>query len=427
VKRRHFAGCILLFALGVSLAPAQNRKANLSRLVVVGDSLSAGFQNFSLLGTQQIHNYASLVAGQANTPLVLPLVRFPGVPNVFQLTSLSPLIIEPVKAPNITDPVDARVDPSAIPTNLAVPGVFLADILNKRPSPTITSVVDFLTDVVLGVPAGQPQSQVERVLSMKPHPTTIFFWAGNNDALFPVLTGDFSLLTSPASFFASLDAIMQKLSGANHTLVVANIPDVTTVPYLTSAETIAAQAHVPVEYVRFVLGLAPGDTIRPAAQRLVPGILQNPGTGPLPQMCTAPDGKSPVLPGLPYAQVPCVFRKFEADMIRGSVATFNAMIQSEVVLRNATLVDVQAVAENLKNGYAAGGRCLTFDFLGGLITLDGIHPTNTLHAIIANEFIRTMNDNLKTDIPFVSVEGVAKADPLTVAAKPGTCPAPPIQ
>jgi len=114
-------------------------------------------------------------------------------------------------------------------------------------------------------------------------------------------------------------------------------------------------------------------------------------------------------------------------MIRSSVATFNAMIQSEVVLRNATLVDVHAVAENLKNGYAAGGRCLTFDFLGGLITLDGIHPTNTLHAIIANEFIRTMNDNLKTDIPLVSVEGVAEADPLTVAARPGTCAAPPIQ
>src|SRR5215831_11577151 len=158
MKRRHFAGCILLLALGVSLTPAQNRKANLSRLVVVGDSLSAGFQNFSLLGTQQIHNYASLVAGQANTPLVLPLVRFPGVPNVLQLTSLSPLIIEPVKAPNITDPVDARIDPSAIPTNLAVPGVFVADILNKRPTPTITSAVDFLTDVVLGVPAGQPRA-----------------------------------------------------------------------------------------------------------------------------------------------------------------------------------------------------------------------------------------------------------------------------
>jgi len=426
MKRRHFAGCIVPPTPAASLAPPQNRKANLSRLVVVGDSLSAGFQNFSLLGTQQIHNYASLVAGQANTPLVLPLVRFPGVPNVLQLTSLSPLIIEPVKAPNITDPVDARIDPSAIPTNLAVPGVFVADILNKRPTPTITSAVDFLTDVVLGVPAGQPQSQVERVLSMKPHPTTIFFWAGNNDVLFPVLTGDFSLLTSPASFFASLEAILQKLSGANHRLVVANIPDVTTVPYLTSAETIAAQAHVPVEYVRSVLGLAPGDTIRPAALHLVPGILQN-GTGPLPQMCTAPDGKSPVLPGLPYTQVPCVFRKVEAEMIRGSVATFNAMIQSEVVLRNATLVDVHAVAENLKNGYAAGGRCLTFDFLGGLITLDGIHPTNTLHAIIANEFIRTMNDNLKTDIPLVSVEGVAEADPLTVAARPGTCPAPPIQ
>ena len=49
-------------------------KADLSRLVVVGDSLSAGFQNDSLLDLQQPHGYASLVAAQARVPLWLPLI-----------------------------------------------------------------------------------------------------------------------------------------------------------------------------------------------------------------------------------------------------------------------------------------------------------------------------------------------------------------
>jgi hypothetical protein len=228
------------------------------------------------------------------------------------------------------------------------------------------------------------------------------------------LTGDFSLLTNPGSFFLSLDKIMQKLSGTGASIVVANIPDATAVPYFISAETIAAQAGVPVDYVRFALGLQPGDTIRPVAQRLVPGILMNPTTGPLPQICTAPDGGF-VLPGLPYTQAPCVFRNAEAQMIRGYIAAFNAMILAEATFRHATLVDIHSLTDDLKdNGYTVSGRHLTADFLGGLVSLDGFHPTNTLHAIIANEFIDTMNQNLKTKIPPVAVEAIAKADPLII-------------
>src|SRR5216684_1201505 len=41
------------------------RKPDLSRLVVVGDSLSAGFQSGSLLDVQQMHGYGAVVAAQA--------------------------------------------------------------------------------------------------------------------------------------------------------------------------------------------------------------------------------------------------------------------------------------------------------------------------------------------------------------------------
>jgi hypothetical protein len=55
---------------------------------------------------------------------------------------------------------------------------------------------------------------------------------------------------------------------------------------------------------------------------------------------------------------------------------------------------------------------LTTDFLGGLFSLDGLHPTNTGYAIMANQFIQTMNTALKTTVPLANVPAVAATDPL---------------
>ena len=59
-----------------------------------------------------------------------------------------------------------------------------------------------------------------------------------------------------------------------------------------------------------------------------------------------------------------------------------------------------------------GDRRLTTDFLGGLFSLDGIHPTNTGYAIIANEFIKALNHRFHAGIPPVDVEAVLSDDPL---------------
>src|SRR4051812_46952595 len=130
----------------------KERRADLSRLVVVGDSLSAGFQNGSLLETQQPHGYASLVARQARKPLPLPLIGAPGIPNVLQLLSVDPLVIAP--APG-TSP--GRTNTTVQPMNLAVPGHNVQDALAKRTS--TDPRVDPFTDPVLGIP-GPAMSQV---------------------------------------------------------------------------------------------------------------------------------------------------------------------------------------------------------------------------------------------------------------------------
>src|SRR5215831_13863344 len=124
---------VIMALLSLGLAPdvqAKASRADVSRLVVVGDSLSAGFQNGSLLGAQQLHGYASLVAQQAGVELPLPEIAYPGIPNVLTLVDPGPppLILEVQGGPST-----GRVDPSVQPFDLAVPGARVADALTARP------------------------------------------------------------------------------------------------------------------------------------------------------------------------------------------------------------------------------------------------------------------------------------------------------
>jgi phospholipase/lecithinase/hemolysin len=127
---------------------------------------------------------------------------------------------------------------------------------------------------------------------------------------------------------------------------------------------------------------------------LIPGILANPATGPLP-------------PNV-------VLNTDEVAAVRGAVNSYNAVIATKVAEKNGVLVDANALFSGIKaNGYPLGdGRVLRTSFLGGLFSLDGVHPTNTGYAIIANEFIRRINTRYSSNIPLVNVLAVANADPL---------------
>ena len=79
--------------------------------------------------------------------------------------------------------------------------------------------------------------------------------------------------------------------------------------------------------------------------------------------------------------------------------------------RNVVVVDINALFKNLSaNGIVVGGKKLTTGFLGGLFSLDGVHPSNTGYAILANETIHAINNQFGTKIPLIVLETVP--DPL---------------
>jgi hypothetical protein len=412
VNFRGYSGLVFL-ALLCGSAFSQNRSSVvLSNLVVVGDSLSAGVQNFSLLGTQQVNGFASLIAEQASVPLVLPLVPYPGVPNVLELTSLNPLTVVPVSVPPVTFP---RIYPCQQPTNLSVPGVTLAQALSLIPTATPATPVDAWADIVLGFPdplfagpcgtSGVALTEIQQAVALRP--TAIIEWLGNNDALVPALTGELNTLTPFINFATDYRTLLDTLEKTKAHIITASIPDVTKVPYFTPLSVIAAQVNLPVGVVASKLGLGPNDLLRPTAPPIALAILAGLTPGPLPQNCPAPALM------LPVSTVPCVLTARDAEYLRLTIDSFNLVILGESIAHRAAFVDIHALLNDLAaHGYEADHKHLTTAFLGGILSLDGIHPTNTGYAIIANSFIDTMNSYWGIHLPKVNVDKIAAHDPL---------------
>jgi hypothetical protein len=83
--------------------------------------------------------------------------------------------------------------------------------------------------------------------------------------------------------------------------------------------------------------------------------------------------------------------------------------------QNIHLVDFKAFVESVRGGVMVGGEQLTPARFDGLLSLDGLHLTDTGYALLANEFIRFINGTLTVSIPNVDVEAVHAQDALAPA------------
>jgi len=369
---------------------------NFSNTVVIGDSLSAGFQNDSLLDSQQPNGWESLVATHAGFTLTLPLIASPGVPNVEQLTSVGP----PAVITTASGTSSGRDNPSQQPTDLAVPGHKLNDLINDAPTAAPTTNEDIITDLVLGFPVGNNKSQMNETIQL--NPSAIFLWIGNDDALQADESGTPTTITPVGTFTQQYQQLLTTLHNQTKaTLIVANIPDVTAVPYLAPAATlisqVAAQTGLPPSQVSTDLGIQDGDLVNASGQSQIQSDVKAIQQGQAPTPLTDADFLDPT----------------EITAIQSTVDQYNAAIAQQVSAVGGVLIDMHTFFQNLQqNGYTVNNYHATTAFLGGLFSLDGLHPTNTGYALVANQFIDTMNSSLKTTFADVNVSAVASTDPL---------------
>jgi hypothetical protein len=75
------------------------------------------------------------------------------------------------------------------------------------------------------------------------------------------------------------------------------------------------------------------------------------------------------------------------------------------------LVDIHSHFQTLQSGVSIDSYDATTTFLGGIFSLDSLHPTNIGCALIANQYIAAVNSNAKPNITPVNVSAVAAVDP----------------
>jgi lysophospholipase L1-like esterase len=409
LKSRGAMLCSLACALATTLPAQVVKNVDLSRLVVVGDSLAAGVENGSLEASQQRHGFAKVIARQIGTPLELPLVPYPGAPNTLELVDTDfPPTIKPVPGTLLFP----RLNPFDRVTDVAVPLQTVADALNRKPDNNLSSTdeTQLATDLVLGFPcpvlfACPALTQVEQAVALDP--TAVIVDIGNNDILGAVTSGQFGALASSpvaaqqfiTNFGTNYAKLLSALAPTRATLIIGNLPDVIQTAYFIPVAKLSETVKQPVDLLDNILGTQPGDYITLAALPSVEAILSGAQAGPLPPSCN------------------CVVTAAQAALVRALTVQMNAIISSQAAaVPGSTVVDVFSLADRLyTHGYKLGRTELSTDFLGGLFSLDGLHPSNTGYAIFANEFIEQINAAFGTHITRANIHEVAEHDPLVLS------------
>jgi GDSL-like Lipase/Acylhydrolase len=93
-----------------------------------------------------------------------------------------------------------------------------------------------------------------------------------------------------------------------------------------------------------------------------------------------------------------------------------ALVDAMQPYDNLHLVDFKAEVESVAGGLDVGGEHLTTQMYGGLISLDGLHFTDTGYALYANVFLHALNAQFGTSLPDIDLATVHASDALSPSA-----------
>lgn len=395
---------IVALAGVLAATAAHGATPRLRRMVVVGDSVLAGFSSGGFVARGrggQVDSAPAFVARRAGVALPQPLMSGPGVPPQLTIDDANGNgVLDPGEVRRTSETIGFRAKPVRVARNLAVPGEDMVSVFDEiAPGVIARRLVqgdtvagrDVLKFLELGLPfRSESVSQVTRAKDL--NPSFLMVWIGNNDVLdMATSTNPAAATLEPSQFGNRIRRLLNALADTGADMAVGNLPDVTGV---------AALRHAAGEVTscRQVDG-----TLRAVADDDLLSIDLERSALPVPP-CT--DVLGPV----------------ERDQIRAMVVAFNAEIAAAVgeTERNRgvsiAMVDLFALFDGLRaRGFdinADGAADLTTGYLGGVFSLDGVHPTPTGNALIANAFLDAIQQRFGDAVPRVNIARVAARDPL---------------
>ncbi len=430
-----FSGCEDKTDLTPPAAPNPvNGGANLTRYVAIGNSLTAGYQSGSLYEGGQIYSYGNQIAGQVGTNFVQPIVSEPGTPGRIEVVSLEPFSVKTMNGNG--QPTNSTY--AAPYNNLGVPGSILFDMLDTTnfAAKSTARGNPFFNLVLRSSALGNSVFAQAKNLS----PTLLTCWIGNNDVLGFATSGGFKpdAPFPSATFGALYTQLGSALASLGCQVVVANIPDVTVIPYFNTVgpQVAAVISKLPVPGVVYQTHGSAGIGVASASLLATGGVLFTLTGSTYAPLLGTPSGKwyrdngYPALPQNVDTTKPFGFSQenpwpdalvLDPDEIttaKQATADFNNAIANVASANNFGLVDVNGYLSNIKNsgGIMIDGLKFTNDYVeGGIFSLDGVHPTAQGQAIIANQFIKVINSKFNGKIPEINVSTIPGS--LTFAKK----------
>lgn len=373
-----------------------------SRYVAIGNSLTAGYMNGALGLEGQSCSYPRLLAGQAGAGgnFSQPLVAAPGISEPgsgegrIELLSLTPITIE--RAVPAGAALNANL--SGPYSNLGVPGALAAEALVARNRATSLTENPFF-DFVLRGKGTWAQQVAERDASF------VTVWLGNNDVLGYVLRGgEAAGFPTPAAVFTTTyEGLIERLLETTDRIVLLNVPPADVAPYLSTVppvvvdpatlEPIPGPDGQPVPLLGPDGPLSPNDRVTfEAIERLLEGDgipIDLGGTGrPLPGYV--------------------ILDAEEQSVARGAIDAYNIAIAETAARHGLAVVDVHGLVRDIADGgLVVDGETLTTEFLvGGLFSLDGVHPTCKGQGLLANALIDAIDSRYGLSLPRVSIAGL---------------------
>lgn len=409
--------------------------ANFTTYVAIGNSLTAGYSNGALYKSGQENSYPNILSkqfakvggGSFNQPYLESetgvgfVAISPSVTLLFQKRSLG----HPTDCKGITS-LGPLAPVTASPTVLAPP--VNAGPYNNLGVPGAKSI--HLTASAFGNPSGgnpfyarfatAPGTSTIIGDAMAQNPTFFTLWIGSNDVLlYAVGGGDQAkditasdTLTPPAIFSLAMSSIVNTLTAGGAKGAIANIPDITTIPYFTTVpyNGLTLDATQASQLTAAYNGT--GITFSEGANAFIIEDLSVP-------VLNFRKIKSTeyVLLSVPQDSLKCkgwgsqkpiparyVLDESEINKIVSYTSQYNNTIHSLADSKGLAMVNANIMMSSLQSGFAFDGIHFTNKYVtGGAFSLDGIHLTPRGYAVVANEFIRTINSKFNASIPEVNV------------------------
>jgi hypothetical protein len=424
----------LLFFAGIALLTSCEPKmdeftpsagsANFSRYVALGNSLTAGYSNGALYTSGQGYSYANLIAGQMKLAgggaFVMPVViNEDGLlagkltlgigTNCLGVSSLGPVSAggSPTGFPSALAPVGYSVNnfgvPGAKSYHLVAPNYGdPAGVALGTANPYFVRFASSATTTVLAD-------------ALATDPTFFSLWIGNNDVLGYSTTGGMGdVITSQELFTGVLTAIVTNMTANGAKGIVANIPDVTSIPFFTTipynglaltqqaqVEALNTAYHNGALGISFALGqnaFVIADPTSPIGMRQIKPTELVLLTLPQDSLRCGGWGSAKPIPGQ-YILV-----ESEISAVQTATAGFNATLKTLADSKGLAFADVNALMKQVKTGLVYDGMRFSVTYVtGGTFSLDGVHLTPRGNAIVANYFIDAINSTYSAAIPHVNI------------------------